>query len=160
VAIQRKLLWLLVGIAYLGAIVAGLLAWKGYQETSVLLEWTTASELDTAGFNVYRGQNPDGPYQKINRNLIPSSPDPITGGDYQYADNGVEPGQTYYYQLEEVEINGGTSRYGPREVEARVGGRGELIVALGLAITGLTGTIVMLRGRMRDQGKRDMPVKA
>lgn len=39
----------------------GYIAWSGSSQASVLVEWTTASELDTAGFNLYRSLEPDGP---------------------------------------------------------------------------------------------------
>jgi len=155
-----QLNWSLIALAYLGAIVGGVLTWRSYQETSILLEWTTATELDTAGFNVYRSQEKDGPYRKINQTLIPSSPDPITGGEYEYADTDVEAGDTYYYQLEEVEIDGETSRFGPREVIARAGGRRELIIALILASGGLVGTALMLydRSKVRNAGEEPTEV--
>lgn len=79
----------------------------------VLLEWTTASEVNTAGFNLYRSENKDGPFAKINAQIIPASTDAVLGGKYQYADAGVEAGQTYYYQLEDVEYSGITTRHGP-----------------------------------------------
>jgi hypothetical protein len=63
----------------------------------VIVEWTTESEVDTAGFNLYRSESLEGPYIKINPELIPSSPDPILGGHYVYTDTNVVAGQTYYY---------------------------------------------------------------
>ncbi|NIN65277.1 MAG: hypothetical protein GTO63_11385, partial [Anaerolineae bacterium] len=47
---------------------------------TVIVEWTTESEIDLAGFNLYRSERPDGPYVKVNEALIPASPDPLTGG--------------------------------------------------------------------------------
>jgi hypothetical protein len=32
----------------------------------VTVEWSTASELNTAGFNVLRGENPNGPFAHLN----------------------------------------------------------------------------------------------
>ena len=33
---------------------------------AVTVEWSTASELNTAGFNVLRGDHPDGPFTRLN----------------------------------------------------------------------------------------------
>jgi hypothetical protein len=78
----------------------------------VTVEWSTASELNTAGFNVLRGDNPAGPFARLNAQIIPASPDPLVGGSYVFTDTAVAPGQTYYYQLEEVEFGGSTSPQG------------------------------------------------
>lgn len=85
----------------------------------VLVEWTTESEVETAGFNVYRSEGAEGPYVKINPELIPSSPDPILGGHYVYTDTDVVAGRTYYYKLEDVELDGTTALHGPIEVVAK-----------------------------------------
>ena len=79
----------------------------------VIVEWTTESEVNLAGFNIYRSESPDGPYVKVNDTLIPAAADPIAGGSYSYADATAEPGVTYYYQLEDVELDGKATVHGP-----------------------------------------------
>jgi hypothetical protein len=85
----------------------------------VRVEWKTETEMNTAGFNLYRGESPDGPFDaKVNADLIPPSEDPLTGKAYIYIDETARPGVTYYYQLQEVEKNGATNTYGPISVHA------------------------------------------
>ena len=84
----------------------------------VIVEWTTETEVDTAGFNLYRSESPDGSYIKINHGLIPGSSDPLLGGKYVYTDTNVVAGRTYYYRLEDVELDGTTTTHGPIEVVA------------------------------------------
>jgi len=80
----------------------------------VIIRWTTKSELNTAGFNLYRSDKEDGEYVKINPTLIPAKPDPILGGEYVYTDTlKIVAGQTYYYKLEDVEKTGATEMHGP-----------------------------------------------
>ena len=86
--------------------------------TTIVVEWTTASEVNTAGFNLYRGQTPDGPFAKINASLIPASTDSISGKKYRYDDSNLTPGQTYYYQLEDVERSGASAKHGPITITA------------------------------------------
>ncbi len=87
----------------------------------VLVEWTTESEANTAGFNVYRSESPDGPYVKVNTALVPGASDPLLGGQYVYTDTNVVAGRTYYYKLEDVELGGATTLHGQIEVVAEVG---------------------------------------
>lgn len=83
---------------------------------SVTLTWETGTEIDNAGFNLYRATSPDGPWTKINAALIAAEGDAVAGASYSYAD---APGAgTFYYQLEDVDYNGVSSRHGP--VEATV----------------------------------------
>ena len=83
------------------------------------VEWSTETEMNTAGFNLYRGESADGPFDvKANDQLIPPAADPLTGGKYQYVDKTAKSGVTYYYRLEEVERNGGTNNFGPISVNA------------------------------------------
>jgi len=87
-------------------------------ESQVLVEWTTESEVETAGFNLYRSESPAGPYVKVNPVLIPGASDPLLGGRYVYTDTDVVAGRTYYYKLEDVELDGATTLHGPIEVVA------------------------------------------
>ena len=85
----------------------------------VRVEWSTETEMNTAGFNLYRGESADGPFSvKVNEQLIAPAADPMTGGKYQYVDKTARAGVTYYYRLEEVERNGGVNNFGPISVRA------------------------------------------
>ncbi len=84
-----------------------------------IISWTTATEMNTAGFNLYRAERADGPYAKINAELIPAASDPLGGSQYEFNDPDVTPGRMFYYQLEEVELGGKTTRHGPIIIVAR-----------------------------------------
>ncbi len=99
----------------------------------VTVEWSTASELNTAGFNLARGDNQTGPFTRLNAEMIPASPDPLVGGSYVYTDTQVSAGHTYYYQLEEVETTGSTSVQGVVAVTAS-GGLNPLLVGAGIGL--------------------------
>jgi hypothetical protein len=99
----------------------------------VTVEWSTASELNTAGFNLSRGDSQTGPFTRLTAEVIPASPDPLVGGSYIYTDTEVVAGQTYYYQLEEVESGGGTSVQGVVAVTAS-GGLSPLLIGAGIGL--------------------------
>ena len=97
----------------LAGLIIGIQAITNFNKAAITIEWATASELDTVGFNLLRGDNSKGPFERINAQTIPPSADPLTGGEYSFADPDVESGQTYYYMLEEIETSGGTNQHGP-----------------------------------------------
>lgn len=76
----------------------------------IIIRWSTETEVDTAGFNLYRSLSAGGPWEKINDRLIPGAPDPLLGGSYVFTDTEVIAGQTYWYELEEVETTGKVTR--------------------------------------------------
>lgn len=81
----------------------------------VLLTWETTSQVNTLGFNLHRALGEDGEQSQVNADLIISSltMGSIDGASYQFNDESALPSGTYYYWLEEVELDGDTHRYGP-----------------------------------------------
>ncbi len=121
----------------------------GYQalttlRATVTVEWTTASELDTAGFNLYRSESRAGPFTRINSDIIPHAPDLLVGGSYTFTDTTVQAGRTYYYQLEDIEMGGTSMRHGPIEVKAERNSATEMLIAAMLFSSGLIGMAVSL----------------
>ena len=78
----------------------------------VALAWETGTEIDNAGFNLYRASAPDGPYVKVNAALIAAQGDPTSGASYTFLDRGLAPG-TYFYKLEDIDLSGVTMFHGP-----------------------------------------------
>jgi fibronectin type 3 domain-containing protein len=68
----------------------------------VTLNWNASVSSGVAGYNVYRGSVSGGPYARMN-----SSPVTITS----YNDNGVQPGQTYFYVVTSLSLNNVESSY-------------------------------------------------
>ena len=88
------------------------------QEGGVLLTWETATELDNLGFNIYRAGSPDGELIRLNDRLIPSqAPGSATGASYSFLDETAAAGQTTYYWLEDVDVNGVATKEGPVDAE-------------------------------------------
>ncbi len=85
------------------------------QADRVLIQWDTVSEMGNLGFNLWRGVSPDGPNTQLNTSLIPSqSPGSTQGYSYQWIDQAdLVPGATYYYWLEDIDLNGVVTRHGP-----------------------------------------------
>lgn len=98
------LLWLTAGI--------GLLIYQLTNPAQVEIKWETATELQTAGFNLYRSTSANGEFIHLNPGqLIPSQGSVTSGASYTFVDEDVEAGETYYYLLEEIELNARANRY-------------------------------------------------
>jgi hypothetical protein len=78
---------------------------------AIRVTWETASEIDMAGFFVQRAAQRDGTYVRVS-GVIPAEGG-MMGQAYEYVDDDVSPGDTFYYQLEALEVTGFTEYFGP-----------------------------------------------
>ena len=79
----------------------------------VMLVWVTESEIENAGFNIYRAETEDGTYIRLSASLIPAQGTATSGATYTYADRDVVNRRTYFYKLEDIDINGVATSHGP-----------------------------------------------
>ncbi|MBN2279099.1 MAG: T9SS type A sorting domain-containing protein [Candidatus Marinimicrobia bacterium] len=79
---------------------------------NVEITWTTESELNNAGFNVYRSED-DVNYEKVNATLIEGAVNSSTPNSYTFTDVSVKANAKYYYKLEDVSTSGETNLHGP-----------------------------------------------
>jgi hypothetical protein len=79
----------------------------------VILLWTTETETDNAGFNIYRSETETGEYAKANDSLIPAQGSSTEGASYEFVDKEVKNRKTYYYKLEDFDLNGTSTMHGP-----------------------------------------------
>ncbi len=105
----------------------------------VMLEWTTQTETDNLGFNVYRGFSigdmENETAIKLNPEIIPGAGTSSEPTDYLFTDDyRIEYGKTYVYWLESVELGGISSLFSPRTFtpEPEGGDEVEAIVNYGL----------------------------
>jgi hypothetical protein len=127
------------GISYLAIMLSfalGILSAWLIWPPRVVVTWETASEVDTAGFYLYRADSPSGPFILLNATPIPAQGDPLTGSSYRFEDRGVKWGQTYYYRLEELERSGGRNQY-PEVAKVRAGAGWGLALACGVLAASL-----------------------
>lgn len=77
------------------------------------IRWTTASEVDNFGFDVYRSENEDGPFDVL-------TAEPVEGGGtvdeprkYVFVDDTIDPSKAYYYYVESISMSGVRERFTP-----------------------------------------------
>lgn len=75
--------------------------------------WTLASQQDTFGFDVYRGDAEDGPFNRI-------TPKPVLGHGttdethkYEFRDDTIDPCKDYWYYVEEISGSGAREKFTP-----------------------------------------------
>jgi hypothetical protein len=133
-------LWLFCIILAISGLTLAIQSIVSFHRATIILEWSTASELDTVGFNVFRGDSETGPFTKINQQVISPSNDPLVGGNYVFEDSSAQAGKTYYYILEDVEATGATNQHRPVTQKAQNTSKinlilsGILIIAAGYCI--------------------------
>lgn len=138
---------LLVGLGVVWLLLAGgILAFQLFTPKQVRIEWETATEQNTAGFQLYRSSTPAGDFELITPAMIASEGSAVSGSHYSFVDSGVEPGETYYYLLEEIEYDATTHRYEEDMISRQVPlmawwaivmVAGALLVGIALVVAGL-----------------------
>ena len=73
---------------------------------AVVITWSTQSELNNAGFFIKRSQQRDGEFKVINATMIPGAGTTSEKQFYTYTDTTAQPNVVYYYQTEDVSLDG------------------------------------------------------
>jgi hypothetical protein len=109
------------------AVVTGLTAQTGPE--GVVVQWETASEVGTAGFELQRWDAARRAWEPVNRALLPALLGSPQGGRYRLVDEGADPSAPLTYRVVEVEGSGSRRAHGPYRVrvESERGGRGKAL---------------------------------
>ena len=73
---------------------------------AVVITWSTQSELNNAGFFIKRSQQRDGQFKVINAAMIQGAGTISEKQFYTYTDTTAQPNVVYYYQIEDVSLDG------------------------------------------------------
>ncbi len=77
------------------------------------LRWSTATEHENFGYDVYRAESEDGPFKRINKDPILGAGTSDEPSSYEYVDGDVDPYTTYWYYLESIAMNATRERFTP-----------------------------------------------
>ena len=73
---------------------------------AVVIMWSTQSELNNAGFFIKRSRQRDGEFKIINATMIPGAGTTSEKQFYTYTDTTAQANVVYYYQIEDVSLDG------------------------------------------------------
>ena len=99
---------------------------------AVVITWSTQSELNNAGFFIKRSQQRDGEFRIINATMILGAGTTSEKQFYTYTDTTAQPNVVYYYQIEDVSLDGNrqTLTHGIR-LKGHVGAAGKATMLWG-----------------------------
>ena len=73
----------------------------------IVIKWVTESELNNAGFNILRSESKDGEFQLVNlKGIIAGNGTTSERHVYEWTDTTAKPNVVYYYQIEDVSLDG------------------------------------------------------
>ena len=98
---------------------------------AVIITWSTESELDNAGFNILRSLSRAGEFTRINAQLIPGAGTTGEKNTYTWTDTSARPNVVYYYQIEDVSLDGEHRTLRTTRLRGYVGAAGKATIIWG-----------------------------
>ena len=83
------------------------------QRVANTARWTTASEQDNFGFDVYRSDTENGEFKKLTKDPIVGAGTSDETHKYEYRDDSVDPCREYWYYVEGVSTSGTREKFTP-----------------------------------------------
>lgn len=75
--------------------------------------WTTASEQDNFGFDVFRGDTEKGEFTKLTKDPILGAGTSDETHKYEYRDDSIDPCKEYWYYVEGISTSGAREKFTP-----------------------------------------------
>ncbi len=73
--------------------------------------WTTASENDTFGYDVYRSDSENGKFVRITKKPVLGHGTTSETNTYEFVDDTIDPCKDYFYYVEEITTTGERSKF-------------------------------------------------
>lgn len=77
------------------------------------LKWSTASEVENFGFDIYRSTSEDGPFEKMTQEPIPGAGTIDEPQSYVWKDTSIKADVAYFYYIESISYAGVRERFSP-----------------------------------------------
>ena len=98
---------------------------------TIVIHWTTESEVDNVGFNILRSQTKTGEFKLINAQLIPGAGTTAERNTYTWTDTTAKPNVVYYYQIEDVSLDGERQTLATVRLRGFISAKGKLTTQWG-----------------------------
>ena len=98
-----------------------------FVKDEVVINWTTESELNNAGFNILRSTSRTKNFHPINPKLIQGAGTTGERRTYQFIDKTAKPNVSYYYRVVDVDFSGTHRQLRTQRVQGVIAPTGKLI---------------------------------
>ena len=99
---------------------------------AVVIRWITESELNNAGFNILRSETKNGEYKVVNLKGIVSGHGTTSEKHvYEWKDTTAKPNVVYYYQIEDVSLDGKRTVLATTRLKGHVSAAGKATLTWG-----------------------------
>ncbi len=102
-----------------------------HTDAGVVLKWTTESEVDNAGFYIYRSETREGEFKVVNPTMIQGAGTIGERNEYTWTDTTAKPNVAYYYQIEDVSYAGVRKQLATVRLKGLVSASGKLATSWG-----------------------------
>ena len=98
----------------------------------VVIRWITQSELNNAGFNILRSETKNGDFKVVNlKGIIPGHGTTSEKHVYEWTDTSAKPNVVYYYQIEDVSLDGKRTPLATTHLRGNVNAAGKVTTTWG-----------------------------
>ena len=97
----------------------------------IVIRWITESELNNAGFNILRSETRNGQFTQINTSLIAGQGTTSERMTYEWKDSTAKPNVVYYYQIQDVSLDGKVQTLRQSRLKGNVSAAGKITTTWG-----------------------------
>ena len=97
----------------------------------IVVRWITESELNNAGFNILRSETRNGDFTQLNTKLIAGQGTTSERTVYSFPDTSAKPNVAYYYQIQDVSLDGKVQTLRQSRIKGYVSPSGKLTTTWG-----------------------------
>ena len=98
---------------------------------TIVVRWITESETNNAGFNILRSVDRKGEFTKLNTQLIAGKGTTSERTNYEFVDKSAKPNVIYYYQIQDVSLDGKVSTLQVTHLRGHVSAAGKAATTWG-----------------------------
>ena len=98
---------------------------------TIVVRWITESELNNAGFNILRSDARNGQFTQMNTSLIKGQGTTSERTTYEWKDSTAKPNVVYYYQIQDVSLDGNVTTLRQSRLKGDISAAGKLTTTWG-----------------------------
>jgi hypothetical protein len=78
-----------------------------------VIRWSTASEVNNFGYDIFRGPAEEGPFERVNASPVTGHGTTDVPQKYEYRDTSIAADTAYWYYVESISMQGEREKFTP-----------------------------------------------